>query len=270
MNASTAVVPSFGSISALPAAVATHWFAVRTRSRHEKVVERGLQGQGLDVFYPVVNQVRQWSDRRKLVEIPLFAGYAFVRIAPTPEQRVRVLRTQGVVELVGAQGQGIPIPEDQIEAVRAVAALNLPFTQHVFLKVGLFPFVLKVIRLSRFDRKWLLSAQDLSSHGNLLKADLCCPFPQVFPTQTILKSSVMNETQPFKKPSNVPESDSNHIESSDEPIASLRSVRAETEMKAILAALKRTGWNRKQAARLLSISYRGLLYKIRRHNITAA
>jgi transcription antitermination factor NusG len=136
MNASNAVLPGYGSISALTATIATHWFAVRTRSRHEKVVERGLQSQGLDVFYPVVNQVHQWSDRRKLVETPLFAGYTFVRIALTPEDRVRVLRTQGVVELVGAQGQGIPIPEDQIEAVRAVAALNLPFTQHVFLKVG--------------------------------------------------------------------------------------------------------------------------------------
>ncbi len=54
----------------------------------------------------------------------------------------------------------------------------------------------------------------------------------------------------------------------DEPIASLRSVRAQVEIKAILEALKRTGWNRKQAARLLKISYRGLLYKIRQHNLT--
>ena len=53
----------------------------------------------------------------------------------------------------------------------------------------------------------------------------------------------------------------------DEPIASLRSVRAQVEIKAIVDALKRTGWNRKQAARLLKISYRGLLYKIRQHNI---
>ena len=53
----------------------------------------------------------------------------------------------------------------------------------------------------------------------------------------------------------------------EEPIASLRSVRAQVEIKAILDALKRTGWNRKQAARLLKISYRGLLYKIRQHNL---
>jgi transcription antitermination factor NusG len=136
MNANPAVLNAYGSLAALPNEVTIQWFAVRTRSRHERVVERGLSGQGLEVFYPVVNQIRQWSDRKKLVETPLFAGYTFVRIAPTPGQRVNVLRTQGVVELVGAQGQGIPIPEDQIEAVRAIAALNLPFTQHVFLKVG--------------------------------------------------------------------------------------------------------------------------------------
>src|SRR5579859_4134531 len=50
--------------------------------------------------------------------------------------------------------------------------------------------------------------------------------------------------------------------------SSLRSFRDEAEIHAISSALKQTGWNRKRAAQLLSISYRGLLYKIRRHNIT--
>jgi DNA-binding NtrC family response regulator len=56
-------------------------------------------------------------------------------------------------------------------------------------------------------------------------------------------------------------------DSDEEPILSLRSLRAQVEIKAIQSALNRTGWNRKQAARLLKISYRGLLYKIHRHNI---
>ena len=112
------------------------WYAIRTRSRHEKVVERQLQGQGIDAFSPCISQIRQWSDRRKVVETPLFAGYAFVRIAPSPEDRLRVLKAQGVVDFVGGQGQGIPIPTEQIEAVRAVIAGNLPIAQHVFLKVG--------------------------------------------------------------------------------------------------------------------------------------
>jgi len=64
-----------------------------------------------------------------------------------------------------------------------------------------------------------------------------------------------------------PESVSGPPQGNGETIQSLRSVRAQVEVTAILGALKRTGWNRKQAARLLSISYRGLLYKIRRHNI---
>ena len=115
---------------------AMKWFAVRTRSRHEKVVERHLQGQGIDVFSPFISQVRQWSDRRKVVETPLFPGYAFVRIAPTPEERIKVLKAQGVVEIVGGQGQGIPIPAEQIEAVRGVVAGDLPIAQHAFLKVG--------------------------------------------------------------------------------------------------------------------------------------
>jgi transcriptional regulator with GAF, ATPase, and Fis domain len=49
---------------------------------------------------------------------------------------------------------------------------------------------------------------------------------------------------------------------------SLRLFRDEAEIQAISCALKQTGWNRKRAAQLLSISYRGLLYKIRRHNIS--
>jgi transcription antitermination factor NusG len=135
MSVGTAAVAAYAAINAVQKPEMT-WFAIRTRSRHEKVVERQLHGQGIEVFHPVVKQIHQWSDRRKLVESPLFAGYAFVRIAPTVEERVRVLRAQGVVELVGGQGQGIPIPEEQIAAVRAVIAGNLPFTEHVFLKVG--------------------------------------------------------------------------------------------------------------------------------------
>jgi len=79
-----------------------------------------------------------------------------------------------------------------------------------------------------------------------------------------------DKLEEIKKPADAVEIPAPGDDGSDEPIPTLRSIRAQVEVKAILAALKRTGWNRKQAARLLSISYRGLLYKIRRHNITAA
>jgi DNA-binding NtrC family response regulator len=71
-------------------------------------------------------------------------------------------------------------------------------------------------------------------------------------------------------PSNGAGNNNGNGNNSDEPILSLRSARVRVEVEAIRSALRRTGWNRKQAARLLKISYRGLLYKIRQYDITAA
>jgi transcription antitermination factor NusG len=112
------------------------WYAISTRSRHERLVERQLQARGIDSFLPMVSEIHRWSDRRKVVDTPLFAGYIFIRIAASPQQRVNVLQTQGVVDFVGVQGRGIPIPEEQIEGIKAVLASQIPFAKHSFLKVG--------------------------------------------------------------------------------------------------------------------------------------
>jgi len=136
MSAGEMAITQCTPVSATQAQLESHWYAIQTRSRHERVVERQLRDKAVDVFCPVVTQIRRWSDRRKLVECPLFAGYAFVRIAPTSEERVRVLKTHGVVQFIGGHGQGAPIPTEQMEAVQAVATGNLPFTKHAFLKTG--------------------------------------------------------------------------------------------------------------------------------------
>lgn len=118
------------------AATALNWYAIQTRSRHEKMVERQLQNQGIVTFLPLGKQLHHWSDRRKMVEVPLFPGYAFVRTTSSPEERMRVLQTNGVVNFVGGQGKGIPVPDSQIEAVQAVVTGQVPFTSHRFLRVG--------------------------------------------------------------------------------------------------------------------------------------
>jgi two-component system response regulator AtoC len=82
------------------------------------------------------------------------------------------------------------------------------------------------------------------------------------------QDSTMDDAQQQSKPPDTPAPVAG--DAGEEPISSLRSVRSRGEIEAIRTALNRTGWNRKQAARLLKISYRGLLYKIRQHNITAA
>jgi len=112
------------------------WYAVHTFPRHEKAVAERMLRQGVTVFLPTVNEVHRWSDRRKNVQLPLFNCYVFVQIAPRNEERIRVLRTDGVISFVGMRGQGTPIPVEQIEAVRAVVAHGLSCGSHPFLKTG--------------------------------------------------------------------------------------------------------------------------------------
>lgn len=112
------------------------WYAIRTRSRHEKVAVRELDGHGIPVFLPLITSVRQWSDRRTQVELPLFPGYAFVRIDYLSGDRVRVLRAIGVVDFVGHKADGSSIPDEQIESIRTVLTRRVPVKDHPFLNVG--------------------------------------------------------------------------------------------------------------------------------------
>ena len=112
------------------------WYAIRTRSRHEKVAARELDSHGIPVFLPLVTSVRQWSDRRTHVELPLFPGYAFVRIDYLSGDRVRVLRAIGVVDFVGHKSDGSSIPDEQIESIRTVLTRRVPVKDHAFLNVG--------------------------------------------------------------------------------------------------------------------------------------
>src|SRR5579859_2302793 len=114
----------------------TRWYAVRTRSRHEKLVARQLENQGIQAFLPVVTKINQWSDRRKQVEEPLFSGYAFVRLDHASGDRVRVLQTQGVVNFVGVQGTGIPIPDQEIENINILLGSKVTYQERPYLQVG--------------------------------------------------------------------------------------------------------------------------------------
>lgn len=113
-----------------------HWYAVNTRPRYEKKVADALKIRGVNVFLPLFAEKHRWSDRRKIVHIPLFAGYIFVRLDSALESRIPVLRTPGVMGFVGVRGAGVPIPEDQIEAVQTLLAHGVAMTPHMFLQVG--------------------------------------------------------------------------------------------------------------------------------------
>jgi|HubBroStandDraft_2_1064218.scaffolds.fasta_scaffold00027_5 transcription antitermination factor NusG len=112
------------------------WFAVQTRPRYEKRVVAELQERGVETFLPLHSATHQWSDRRRVVNLPLFPGYLFVRIAPLLQARVLTLRTSGVISFVGIRNRGIPIPDGEIEAIQAVLKGGVTFEPHPYLQAG--------------------------------------------------------------------------------------------------------------------------------------
>jgi transcriptional antiterminator RfaH len=112
------------------------WFAVQTRPRNEKKVSLGLQEKGIHSFLPLRKERRQWSDRQQWIELPLFLQYVFVQIPTTVESRVNVLRTTGVLRFAGAPWCGTPVPNEQIENLRAIVDQRMPLALHEFVKVG--------------------------------------------------------------------------------------------------------------------------------------
>jgi len=113
-----------------------HWYAVHTRCQHEKKVERQLTEKGVDVRLPLVALTRRWSDRKKVIEMPLFPGYVFVRIKLSVESRLPVLQTAGVAGFVGVRGWGSPIPDKQIEDLQTLVSRKVPFEVYPFLQQG--------------------------------------------------------------------------------------------------------------------------------------
>jgi transcription antitermination factor NusG len=92
------------------------WYAIRTRSRCEKVVRDQLTGRGIEPLLPLRRHMSQWKDRRKLLELPLFSGYCFGRFVS--DQRMSVLQTPGVIQIIGSATWAEPIPDEEMRALQ--------------------------------------------------------------------------------------------------------------------------------------------------------
>ncbi len=111
------------------------WYAIRTRSRHEKLVHQQLDSRRVEAFLPLVDRRRRWKDRWKTVSFPLFPGYCFARFPY--QNRLSVVTAVGVVQILGINGIAIPVPDHEIEAVRQLVTCTLPFDPHPYLKEGM-------------------------------------------------------------------------------------------------------------------------------------
>jgi transcription antitermination factor NusG len=115
---------------------ALQWYAVHTMARHEKRVASQFLEKEILTFLPLFQEVHQWSDRLSKVDMPLFSCYAFVRIVPTAENRLKVLRTSGVIGFVGAKGQGTSIRDEEIESLKTAMREKIPCISHPFINIG--------------------------------------------------------------------------------------------------------------------------------------
>lgn len=110
------------------------WYAVQTRSRHEKVFRDQLAQKAIEHFLPTTKRWSQWKDRRKEIELPLFAGYCFARFSL--RDRIRVLQSSGAVRIVGPNGHPESVPESEIHSMRLLMKNGLPYISHPYAKQG--------------------------------------------------------------------------------------------------------------------------------------
>jgi transcription antitermination factor NusG len=96
------------------------WFGVHVRARYEKIAATILRGKGYEEYLPVYVSRRRWSDRQRNLELPLFPGYLFCRL--NPENRLPVLVTPGVIQIVGAGKVPIPVDPAEILAIQKVVS----------------------------------------------------------------------------------------------------------------------------------------------------
>ncbi len=92
------------------------WYALYTQSRQEKKVTTRLLELNIEVYCPLIIQVKQWSDRKKKVEIPLLPSYVFVKLEPN--NREQVFQVSGVVRYLYWLGQPAIIKDSEIEIMK--------------------------------------------------------------------------------------------------------------------------------------------------------
>lgn len=101
-----------------------NWYAVHTRSRHEKKTVWDLEERSVEAFLPMREVLCRWKDRKKRIHVPLFPGYLFVRI--DPRDSLDVLGAKGVVRILGSGGVHVPVPEEEIDAARKLVRSGIP------------------------------------------------------------------------------------------------------------------------------------------------
>ena len=129
------------------------WFAIWTRSRHEQMVREQLERKGYEAFLPTIPKWSRWKDRKKKIDWPLFPGYCFARF--DAQDRLPVVKCNGVVNIVSSDGEISPIPDAEIDGIRKLVESDLQYdpcpliTEGMLVEVTHGPLKGVIGRLSR-------------------------------------------------------------------------------------------------------------------------
>ena len=111
-----------------------NWFAIWTRSRHEKQVRDQLEKKSVEVFLPTIGKWSHWKDRKKKIDWPLFPGYVFARFIP--DERIGILKVDGVVQIISNNGSLSSIPDEEIDSIRTLVESELAYDPVPLIKEG--------------------------------------------------------------------------------------------------------------------------------------
>jgi len=110
------------------------WVALRVRGRFEKTVVTLLEQKGYESFLPLYKSRHRWSDRYKELDLPLFPGYVFCRFRLA--SRLPVMKTNGVLHIVGIGRHPVPVEESEIAAIQQLIKAGVSAQPWPYLRVG--------------------------------------------------------------------------------------------------------------------------------------
>ena len=116
--------------------IGEQWFALQTHPKHENKIAAELTKTAVTVFLPTTREVRQWSDRRKVLDVPLFSCYVFVKVSLSDDVYVRLLKIPGVLRWLTRNGKPCEIPPEELDPIRRIICGGIPSSPHPFLAAG--------------------------------------------------------------------------------------------------------------------------------------
>lgn len=112
------------------------WYAIHTRSHFEQKVYDGLLGKSIEAFLPRVQVMSRRKDRRKKILVPLLPGYIFVHLDMDPERYWDVIKTVGVVRMVGFEGRPVPANEEEVRSLMILDGTDRTVHNRAYMKRG--------------------------------------------------------------------------------------------------------------------------------------